>query len=443
MEYNHIQDRGIWRPVMRITNSNFTVLVIMIALFLLGCVNSASPVIPGMDSSSTRNPVDISEESTKEILWGFYDVFIEPVDGSVEIVPLRGVMFEANVTKFLQPPAGPGDMLSIFIQPETDFPSGYVVVNVGIQHPFPSTNLMGFDVMGIFIAAEGDQVGSFDPTLTWSSHDQARLLNADGYTRWWNQAEFTSYDTIFGYTEGAKAPHIFSSTSKLNPFKYFANGLEPDDPWDYWHLMETDRGSFDTLSPGYLERRYEIQFPEKKSPDLRFKYGITSSYVPPFPGSAPPAGFDDFPLTANRPEAAQIAITDTGSSAFYYSPTHYGGDLSFELAITDWQGGGTLTGTMGEFMGIYAESPTLFDGSFDLMEFGEYMGEPYNATFFIWCYLPDVNPTTVAHQELLITVVSKYPNDYSVQHPGGSGFDYPEGVPLAAYNIWDVPIQGD
>lgn len=208
--------------------------------------------------------------------------------------------------------------------------------------------------------------------------------------------------------------------------------------------MSTNRGSFSPSSPGYNERRYEIQFPQSKGVDYRFKFCISASFEFPNDGWTLPINPDDFQLTANRPEAVTVSIKDTGSSAFYNSPTSYGGDLSFEISFTDWQGGGTLTGTMGEFDGIYAESPTLFDGTIDLMQVSEWsFPEPGDPSFTMWCYVPNVNPVTTANQEILVTILCSYPTDYSVQIPGFSGFDYPEGAMLAAYQVWDVPIISD
>ena len=401
----------------------------------LGCNGSGSPSWPDIHSPGSLKASNGGLHGSSEILWGLFDISIDPLTGSVEIVPLRGVMFEVNVTKFLQPPFVPTNHITLALQPETNLATGYIAVNVGIQHPNPSSNLRGFDVMGIFMASEGGYSSQFEPGLTWPSPDDARLLNADGYTRWWNQVEFTSINTVFGYTEGVMAPHGFSSTCMLNPFKYFANGLGPDDPWDPAHLGMTDRGSFDTTTPGSLARRYEIQFPPKKATDYRFKYAVSASWAPPYPGTVAPGATADFPVTCSQSEACQISITDIGSNLWYHSPSDYGGDIHIRMAISNWQF--ALNGPSAVLTTVIVESPTLFTGPIDVFNGTEWWMPPdidheIDMMFSIY----GATPTTVTNQELLFSVVNKPPFDFSGQ-PGGA---YPDSA-LAAYQVWTVPVE--
>jgi len=354
-------------------------------------------------------------------------------------------MFEANVTKFLHPPLAPINLLTLAVQPETNFPSGYVVLNVGIKHPFPATNLRGFDVMGIFMPPVGAGHSGWDPDLTWPAigdPNVAELLNPDGYTRWWNQVEFTSYETIFGYNEGAMAVPGFESTSTLNPFKYFADGFGPETEFNTENLMMSDRGSFDTVNPGIVVRRYEIQFPVTgPTPDWRFKYAISASYWGPDGMYTPPAPTEDFPLSANRTEAVLIEVEDGGSTAFYENESAYGGDIVIDLKITDWQGMDSMQGPIPEISGIYAESPTLFDGVVNLLDTGGFAYEPPGPTTdVVGCTIHDVTPTGTTGQYVYIIVTSAEPVDYSVQLPDVTGFDYPEDAVLAAFTLWEAQI---
>ncbi len=424
--------------------------ILFIAWLGLSCSSGDSPLAPGIDAAGDIARPRTRQAQARECLWGIYDIAVDPVSGSVDVVPLRCAGFEANVTRFLGPPIAPMEMLTISVHPDTDFPNGYVVLDVSARHPFPGSNFRGFDVLGVFMAAEGGYVSEWDSALTWPSVDQARLLNADGYTRWWNMVEFTTYGTIFGYTEGSRAVHGFDSTCTLNPFKYFATGLDAEDPFDLEHLMMTDRGSFDPSSPGIQTRRYEIQFPiVDDKPDWRFKYAITSSYYGPNPGAPAPAPTEEFPLTANRAEVVQIDIIDAGSTAFWENETTYGGDLSFNLHITDWQGLKDAMGPTTEVAGIYAESPTLFNGVVNLLDTGGIVWEPPTPTMdVLGCHIPNVTPTSRENQQVLIIATSVEPTDYSPQLPGISGFDYPEDAVLAAFTIWEVEIastgpQGD
>lgn len=417
--------------------------ILLSAWILAGCSGSGNPAIPdplaSNSSLSTRGPF-----GTHEACWGFFDIAVDPLTETVDVVPLRGAVFEANVTRFLSPPVVPVELLRVSVLPDSDFPNGYVDLNISVSHPFPGTNLRGFDVLGIFMPVEGGRISEWDPSLTWPSTDQARLLNADGYTRWWNMVEFTSYGTMFGYTEGNRAVHGFDSTCTLNPYKYFADGIQPDDPFDLEHLMATDRGTFSTTDPGMNTRRYEIQFPISNSgkPDWRFKYAISASHWGPEGNLPPPAPVEDYPLSANRAEAVQISVVDAGSWAFWENPTTYGGDLIFNIELSDWQGLKDAQGPTTEVEAIYAESPTLFDGVIDLRETGGVVWEPPTPTMSVLgCTIPGVTPTGVDGQELLIIVTSAHPTDYSVQIPGAPDFDYPEDAILAAFTIWDVPIS--
>jgi hypothetical protein len=409
----------------------------VILTFSLSCSGPGSPVSPGERPGSLKASND-EMQGPEKLLWGLYEIFIDQNSGSVGIVPLRRAMFEANATKFLQPPASPASSLAISLQPGTDFSKGYVVANVGIQHPFPNTNLRGFDVMGIFMSASGGYTGQSDPSAKWPSLNDARLLNADGYTRWWNQAEFTSYQTLFGYTEGVKAPHGFNSTCTINPFKYYANGLGPDDPWDPQHFAMTDRGTFDTVNPGLLTRRYEIQFPATKGVDYRFKYAIAASWAPPNPGTTPPAGTDDFALSANQLEAVKITVTDAGSDVWYHSPSDYGGDIHARVSISDWQF--LQGGPQSCITSVVVESPTLFSGAVEAFKGAEWWYVPdAQGTIQMMLNITNTHPITTTMQELMISVVNTPQFDYSSQPPG---YDVPD-EPLTAYQAWTVPVKSD
>jgi hypothetical protein len=430
---------------MRTTFIQTLLILSLTCLQIIGCSGSITPVTPGDTFQPVLNQASSSPICGQEVLIGLYDISIDPSTGKADIVPERGLAFELNLLKFLQPPAKDPSLISLnFIQPGTNFQTGHIIVDIGIQHPLPSTQYMVFDVMGIFMPAEGDNIGTVDPTLTWPSGSQAKLLNADGYTRWWNQVEFTTANTIFGYTEWHIAPHFFSATSILNPFKYFADGLAPEDPANLMHVLSTARGSFSPSNPGFVERRFEIQFPQTKAVDYRFKFGISGSFAFPDPGWTLPISPDDFCLTSNRPEPVAFSIRDNGSDAFYHGPGDYGGNLRFQLSFIDWQSMGTITGVMDEFTAIYAESPTLFDGTIDLMQGSEWQpGGDGLPTFTMWCIIPNVSPITTTNQEMLVTVVSSFPTDYSVQIPGFNGPDYPTDAALAAYQVWDAPIKSD
>jgi hypothetical protein len=390
--------------------------------------------------SPVTNPTPLklpgSSPQSSEMLWGLYDISIDHITGAVDIVPVRAGTFEANVTKFLQPPSVPSNNLVITLGSGTDIPKGYIVADVGILHPFPNSKFMGFDVKGIFMAPSGGHASKVDPNLTWASYDQARLLNADGYTRWWNQSEFMTYDTIFGYTEGAKAPHGFTSTCTLNPFKYFAYGLGVSDPWNSTTLGYTERGSFRTTVPSSAGREYIIQFPQKKGVDFRFKYAITANWSPPNPGSPSVPGYNDFPVSANQAEPVLVQVVDNGSTV-YWTPSTTGGDLRFRVSIADWQGG-FGPGYANGVSSVIVESPTLFETPHEIFKGGEWWIDPDGNALCMYCTIPNVSPTTTTGQDVLVTVMSWWPTSYAPPIPG---YGYPTAAQLAAYQVWEAPIK--
>jgi len=407
----------------------------LISLFVSGCGGRYSPLDSGFKPEQLK-PVAVTESSYAKSLWGLYDIAIDRESGSVCVIPLRSEMFTVNPTKFLQPPFSLSSKLLITLDSETDLPNGYIVADVSITHPFPNSNLMGFDVIGIFMPPSGEYMGKHDTSLTWPSFSQARLLNADGYTRWWNQAEFTSANSIFGYTEGSKAPKGFNSNCKLNPFKYFAYGIGVDDPFNPDTLGLTNRGSFPTTAPSAGPRRYKIQFPPSKGIDFRFKYAISANWEPPPPGTVPPAGIDDFSFSSNQQEAVQVYVMDNGTDA-YYTPTTTGGDLRFKVSVTDWQGGMGPSIVNGS-SGIFIESPTLFPGEINILQSGEWWLGPGPNTLNMMVIVPNVSPTTTTGQDILVTVVSAGPTGYAPPFPG---YEYPVDASLAAYQVWTAPIK--
>ena len=157
-----------------------------------------------------------------------------------------------------------------------------------------------------------------------------RLLNPDGYSRWWNPAEFPSNGTIFGYTDGLLgAPDSvgdFSAT--LNGYKYFCDDLDdPDDPLT--DVTLENRGLFSAGQKNV--RHYTIEMGDE---GLVFNYAVDASWV--FPQGDPPwSAPDDFAPSANRPEAWFINVTEV-ENTLWNDGTAGGGDLSLSIDVYDW-----------------------------------------------------------------------------------------------------------
>lgn len=400
--------------------------------FLLGCAvgQASTPLSPDLKPDGQAQTV------SGQYLWGFWDVSLDRETGEFHCVPLRACTFQANVTRFLQPPASPVHLLTVELLPGTDIAAGLVVCNVTLRHPFPGhPRFRGFDVRGI-VMGDASRPGLAGDGELWPRQDEFRVLNADGYTRWWNPTEFTTYEKIFGYTHGAKAPAGYLASGTLNGYKYFADDLDSDEPIGEMDLSQ--RGSFGA-DPGVNSRRYELRFPVTGAvPDLRFNYAITASYFGPTTDEFPDYPIEVFPISANTAEAFRLDIISTGSTAYYESPTTYGGDLNLEIHVFDWGFLKTSVVT-DEITEITLESETLFPGqeTVDLTT-----GSP-GATGCSWVFdteIPDVSPTSVNGQEILLRVLSTQPSTYAPDIPGVGGFDYPQNAPLCAYLVWEAPI---
>jgi len=405
-------------------------LFVLLPFFLFSCAGNGSPLTPQVQEKISQS----SERTT----WGTWDVYIDPLTSAVETVPVRGASFECNVVNFLQPPSAPIHLLTIQIDPAgTNFPAGRVACDVAIKHPFPGTKFCGFDVMGIVM---GDWPGSgldSDTAIITSLLPGSILQNPDGYSRWWNMPEFTTYGTLLGYIEGARAVPDWDCTHTLNPFKYFSDDL---DPFDAFNPDLSRRGFFSSVDPGLNKRRYELRFPVAGGEPFHFKYAISASWVAPFDDADAPYEPGDFPLSANMPEAYKIQFVDTISSAYYAGYSVYGGDIVGYIEVRDWQIQGSLPNIPLEIESVTVESPTLFPDPIDLDLSGATFALGNPNVVWIPLTIEDVTPTSPDNQLLIITVNSGNVTSYEPQIPGITGFDFPEGD-LAAYNIIAAPIE--
>ena len=199
----------------------------------------------------------------------------------------------------------------------------------------------GFDVRGISMA-DGSVVGAHDASVLRAGPNDSRLLNPDGYTRFWNPTEFTSTDTLFGFTKGKLAGPAFPN-STINPYKYFADNLGPDDS-----VQGLDPGNRGVFTDGSTNSRtYQIQFKQGLKTPFDFNYAIDASWSAPDPAYAP-----DFPVqayfpSANVQEPFYFQAKDAGSTAYWASTSISGGEFKFDLDVFDRQGNVNPSGVPG------------------------------------------------------------------------------------------------
>ena len=83
-------------------HSLIAILAILLALTSLSCSKGVSgPTTPDLNPQANS----LIPASPKHV-WGMWDIGIDTASGRIDIIPLRNAEFKANVTMFLQPPAG-------------------------------------------------------------------------------------------------------------------------------------------------------------------------------------------------------------------------------------------------------------------------------------------------------------------------------------------------
>ncbi|HDS30358.1 MAG TPA: hypothetical protein ENN67_04860, partial [Firmicutes bacterium] len=330
----------------------FILLIIFIAVS--GC--SGNPATPDVRTEREQSDSIIGSvpDSTIRSNLGYFELTVCTETGDAEIVPVRTSGMHLNVTQMMNNTMG----ISLAGVPsESDPPNGYVVMDITLTHPLALPQFTGFDVMGIMMVPGTLAVGP----LIFSDVDETRLLNADGYTRWWNPTEFTT-PGLFGYTQGilATTPQA-QLTSTVNPYKYFADSLDPLTSMNavYNEPLNSDTGRGLFSAGASNTRRYRIQFEMNPGPQVKFGYAVGASWAPA--NIKPPAEVpDDFPIEANQPEAFYIASSAKVNTLYYDSESGTGGGvLRMQFNVHDWQGmnSGNIAGEV-EIVRVF--SPDLF-----------------------------------------------------------------------------------
>ncbi len=430
-------------PIRRTVRRPLIPALIVCIAILAGCAKDSSPLSPATagDASVESNALQ------NRGCWGWWRVSLNTDTLEFDVELLRSAAFTCNVTRFMQPPSSPVHMISFSIDPVgSDFPNGLFDVTVTLRHPFPGFNMYrGFDVRGIFMSDLGEfalDVDEHDPTLKYNRWDGPRLLNPDGYTRWWNYQEFTSYGTVFGYTPPAFAvPKNAEWFSMLNPYKYFADELGADDELS---LDPANRGTF-SATPGVNSRDYLIQFAKAgMSPVIQFTYAVDASWSQPDPAFAPDYPVEAFNLSANCQEAYQVKATIQSNSLWYEDAGNLGGDLGLKIEVFDWQSGSNPLGTPGEVSGIYLSSDIGGIDDLEIMSLAS--AEPGSGpTSSVWTVdLHDLSPyfPNDGLNRMLITIESLHPDTYGPDIANPDIFDYPS-APLAAYQWVYVPVGSE
>lgn len=308
----------------------FSLVVIILLIVSLGCQGNPASPSTGDPAESLKN----QSSTGNRINLGAYDIEINPLDMTIEAIPLRTGELHLNLTKIFLDTMNLGVVLD---QGASDPPNGFFVVDFTLTHPFTTEIQFSiFDVKGIVMVPGSLAIGS----LLFSDTNETQVLNADGYTRWWNPTEFTKAG-IFGYTDGlftnAESGQL---TATVNPYKYFADILGPEDPMHLVYLepLATNQGR-GIFTPGsFVTRRYEVLFQMTPTPNFKFAFVIDGSWDVPVP-NPPDVVPSDFPIEANQPEAYHVALAEKINTLYYDTETATGGGiLKLQINVHDWQG---------------------------------------------------------------------------------------------------------
>lgn len=289
----------------------------ILTLMALGCSGAVEMTSP--------EPARTPDGSASHQLLGLYRFIGDPEAGNLDIIPLRNAGAHLNVLPFLEPPP----FVNLSLEGEIVTSSHSIKVTLGLRHPFTGMDeFSGFDVCGIVIG-RGSLTPYDDTDLVVAGPDEVHLMNADGYTRWWNPTEFPyQQGNINAYSDGILGtPHsIGQFTATLNGYKYFANGLDSKE--DLIDLEPYRRGVFRAGSKNL--RYYHIEY---GSGSLVFNYAIDASWQFP-PGPGPWDVPDDFPPGANRPEAWNIRINELNNN-LWNDGNSSGGSMLLHIDVYD------------------------------------------------------------------------------------------------------------
>jgi len=317
--------------------------IFLMAMF--GCSGSSDVVIPE-DNQAAIESVD------NHNLWGLWQFSGDPISRTLDVYELRLGDIHLNALKFLEPP------VNMYLTVENiQFNGNVLDLDVVLRHPFLGLpQYTGFDVSGILIA-HGSTTGFSDPDLRMPGDGDIRLLNPDGYTRWWNPVEFPHVETVLGYKDGllGTPDDIADYDATLNGYKFFCDAL--DDPDDM--LDTVDPASRCEFSSGMSNsRHYTIEF----GSSLVFNYAIDASWKMPV-GDPPWDVPESFPPDANRPEAWNIVVTEDDNTLWNDDANipPSGGGLMLSVDVWDHFDAGLNSVTVespGNFNAVTATTPS-------------------------------------------------------------------------------------
>ena len=311
--------------------NRWTVLLATIALAMfvaMGCSGSGtSPVMPNADPGITTGS-DLSGQTSGSHTYiaGYYDIYLDIPTKTMEVVADRTANFTLNVIPFLNQMTSPSMGITFGSLTVDDTDPALLGVDVEFEwhHPFPTLEqYKAYDFMGVIIS-NGDTTLNYEspagnPMTVGQYGTDTYMLNADGYSRWFNPTEFTT-TLIFGWAPGGI--QNLAGNALLNPYKAYGMGLGPEDDLWTWLTTNPNEGLWDTG----MGRLMQLEFPNDPPGDaLTFAYAAVLCWEEQYDGPYTPY---------HRAEPIGCNVTVTPN--IYYDGTTTGGNLILDADLWSW-----------------------------------------------------------------------------------------------------------
>ena len=319
--------------------------IVLFLLILAGCSTGTSgPTIPDNPDSLARFD-QYSGMGDNRFMLGLWNCTMRPGNAEFTITPLRTAEITLNINKFITNSIGGFTISELDL---TALDMGRIDCTISIKHPLDGLDEFHiFDVWGVFLHNGASSLVSDPSAPTYAGDNEAVLLNADGYTRWFNQPEFDGDGPSFLEYFPLGISNLPMPTANLNGYKIFADTLLKNVDYYTWATTPDYTNLRNIFRAGMTNsRRYKLQFPMIGGvPVIQFQFEVVANWEPGDPTlTGNPVLYEpmDFPSSANVDEPFFVNVS-TVASSLYYDMTgavpKYGGDFIADIEIFDWQGG--------------------------------------------------------------------------------------------------------
>ncbi len=303
-------------------------LILLTLLVLFGCADDGTGEIPEgavVEVEATPyEPAEPWQAAQHTYVLCYLDILIDCNDNSIQLIEDLTVIYHYNLIPFLNQPnvTAWGFSFEEISLDASDPSLVQVDFKLHNQHPFPTVNQYNiFDFMGVIIT-DGEVYPNPQGLRRSESGIDLVMTNADGYTRWGNKDDFTT-ELIFS---NPPKPQSFWYLAQLNPFKYYAKGLGPDD--DLWGFLESGSNN-DGLFQSGDGRAISLEFPNLREDGiLLFGYTAVCSWRDQGP---------DGPYTPSHRKEAIACSVNVTDDIYYSSDTDYGGNLILDFSLWAWE----------------------------------------------------------------------------------------------------------